>query len=319
MEMMQSRISPELISFNSVLKAGRKGKSSKELVSRMFQAMASRSMQPDLISFNSALAASISAPCSSEDIVHWIGAMRQQSLAPDGTTFTTVMQAADGSLEQAEAWFGWLLKAGGEPNCVAYANIIALCQQAKKVDRAEDWMERCLASTAPGDLRAPFLQMLRGRSAGRWLEMMKTRSLDPGIQGYTSVIASCAYAGDAKGAKIHFSEMQAAGFQPDLKSYGALMTAFVRGGCAQAAVETLQEVQEHSLQADGKMYHQVLAALGKAPDLREQVGPLFRQLVARGIQPGSAAFGSLKTALGSEESHRICSELGVNFPTASGH
>lgn len=309
MQMMHERIEPKLITFNSVLKACRQRS---DVVSRTFQSMASWSIQPDLISFNSAIAACVHSDSAAPEIARWIGELRSQQLAPDGVTFTTVMQAAHGSTEQAEAWFDWLESASGQPNCHAYASIIAMCQQGGEEERAEKWMQRCLADGNIGnakDLRAPLLQMLRGANAVRWLGIMKSRSIDPGIKGYTSVIASCARKGDAAGAKRHFAAMEAAGYKADLKGLGALIRALSCSGEAKEALNILEVAQEQSL-ADGQMYHQVLVALAASSDL-DKVPELFRRMVADGIALGPAAFSSLRTALGSEESQRICDELGV--------
>eukprot|EP00435_Cladocopium_sp_Y103_P020408 s34_g5.t1 len=150
--------------------------------------------------------------------------------------------------------------------------------------------------------------MLRGANAGHWLEHMQSRSIDPGIQG---VGFRCARKGDAAGAKRHFAAMEAAGYQADLKGFGALIMALSWSGEAKEALKMLEVVQEQSLQADGKMYHQVLTALAKSPDL-DKVPELFRRMVADGIAPGPAAFSSLRKVLGSEESKRICNELGIS-------
>ncbi|CAL1128011.1 unnamed protein product [Cladocopium goreaui] len=166
---------------------------------------------------------------------------------------------------------------------------------------------RCLADGNIGnakDLRAPLLQMLRGANAVRWLGIMKSRSIDPGIKGYTSVIASCARKGDAAGAKRHFAAMEAAGYKADLKGLGALIRALSCSGEAKEALNILEVAQEQSL-ADGQMYHQVLVALAASSDL-DKVPELFRRMASRrdapegpshskvadGIALGPAAFSS---------------------------
>eukprot|EP00435_Cladocopium_sp_Y103_P037145 s1292_g9.t2 len=146
MEMMLERIEPKLITFNSVLKACKACRT--DVVSRTFKSMASWSIQPDLISFNSAIAACVRT-ADAEEIARWIGAMRSQQLVPDGVTFTTVMQAAHGSIEQAEAWFDWLEAASGQPSGHAYASIIAMCRGEE--ERAEKWMQRHLGECLRGN------------------------------------------------------------------------------------------------------------------------------------------------------------------------
>ncbi|CAK9063089.1 unnamed protein product [Durusdinium trenchii] len=110
-EMLERRLRPNLISFNSVarhrsggsevLKAYARSKSSgksTDAAERLFRGMTAAEVAPDLISYNSALSVAV-ATGSPAAIERWVRRLCAAQLRPDGATFTTLLREAGKDVE----------------------------------------------------------------------------------------------------------------------------------------------------------------------------------------------------------------------------
>ncbi|CAE7888413.1 unnamed protein product, partial [Symbiodinium sp. KB8] len=224
-------------------------------------------------------------------------------------TFTTLLQGADNDAEKAEAWFDWLLAAGGSPTTVAFTALSAAAAAAGDVARAEKSRARCwelfgAEGVSKQEDEGLLRQILRacGRSsnaarAGQWTQWMVSQTLDPGRQGYTSVIAAHGQRRDADGAQSWFDEMQRAGLKADLLSWSALVTALSRSRRADEALHAVDQMQEQSVQPDGRLYQQLLKTFASGrgnPDQQRLSEKLLRRMAADSLQPGSSALSSIR-------------------------
>eukprot|EP00439_Symbiodinium_sp_Y106_P045782 s258_g5.t2 len=242
-QIRQQRMKPDLISYNTLLKAYAAVKDCKGAM-RILASMRSAAVLPDNASFSTAMQACVAAG-RSKAAEQLLADLRSTRLQPDLMTCTTLIRsyAADSRRRDAEALLQQMELDTLQPDVACYTALMDLYASLRDRGAAEGLLNNM--SVAPNVVTYGVLLKLYAAEADveraeDTLRAMRRISLQPNFLCYTALLSAYAKKGDINRATGVAEELQSTRVQPDVVMQSSLILAHTRAGDLQGAEEVLR-------------------------------------------------------------------------------
>ncbi|CAE7575438.1 rsmF [Symbiodinium sp. CCMP2456] len=286
-QIRQQRMKPDVISYNTLLKAYAAVKDCDGAV-RILASMRNDAVPPDNVSFSTAMQACVAAG-RSKAAEKLSADLRSARLQPDLMTCTTLIRsyAADSRRTDAEALLQQMKLDALQPDVACYTALMDLYASVRDRVAAEGLLNNM--SVAPNVITYGVLLKLYAAEADAeraedTLRAMRRTSLQPNFLCYTALLGAYAKRGDILRATGVAEELQSIRLQPDVVTQSSLILAHTRAGDLQGAEEVLKGMSAWGLLPNVVCFATILDGYARRGDV-PQAERLLSALRSQGLRP----------------------------------
>ncbi|CAE8599779.1 unnamed protein product, partial [Polarella glacialis] len=146
----------------------------------------------------------------------------------------------------------------------------------------------------------------------RWILEMSDRGLEPGLEGYSTILRACGAEGQLQRTEYWFLVMAQRGIIPDKKTLSSVLVGLADGGRAQEAASWLGEMQRRGFPLDADDFAHACRACGRAsPPQTTLAQDLLREMKARNLKADQEVLKSLKLAVPGRPVEDLLKDFGL--------